>query len=347
MSAASRPLVIGHRGSPGYRPEHTAASFLLAIEQGADALEPDLVLSQDGVFVVRHENEISGTTDVAQRDEFADRRTTKMVDGQRLTGWFTEDFTWAELATLRCRERIPHLRPANTAFDYQFAMLRLSDVLSLIDEAALDGELRAVLEIKHAEYFASVGFDVAALLLAELNASGWDARPEQLIIESFELGVLDELRERNVAASLVFLMESEGAPADELALDDDSATTYEFYRSDAGLASLVGRVDGVSLAKHDIFERNSAGQTTGVSDVVQRAHALGLSVFTWTLRPENHFLNTRFRSSPEPAKWGDWQGEFALALQAGVDGIFVDCVDLGVQARAAFVSSPSRTLEEI
>jgi len=347
MPAASRPLVIGHRGSPGYRPEHTEASFLLALEQGADALEPDLVLTRDGVFVVRHENEISGTTNVAERPEFADRRTTKTVDGQRITGWFTEDFSWDELAMLRCRERIPSLRPENTAFDDQQPLLRLRDVLALIDEASPARSLVAVLEIKHANYFSEQGFDVPALLIAELASTGWDARPGQLVIESFELGVLDALRGRNVAAQLVFLMESEGAPADEVANLGPGATRYEQYRTDAGLASLLGRVNGISVAKREIFVRNALGRVTGLSDVVDRAHDVGLSVFTWPLRPENHFLNVRFQSSPAPAEWGEWMEEFTAVLLSGVDGIFVDHVTLGVRAREEFVSSPARTLEEI
>jgi glycerophosphoryl diester phosphodiesterase len=131
-----RPLLIGHRGAPGYRPEHTASSYRLAFAMGVDAVEPDVVATADGVLVLRHENEISGTTDVADRPEFADRRTTKRVDGARLTGWFTEDFTWAELTTLRCRERIPALRPGSAEHNDTEPILRLSDLLDLVEEAS-------------------------------------------------------------------------------------------------------------------------------------------------------------------------------------------------------------------
>lgn len=344
MSAAT-PLVIGHRGSPGSRPEHTAESFQLAITQGADALEPDLVLTQDGVFVVRHENEISSTTNVAEHPEFADRCTEKIVDGERVTGWFTEDFTWAELSTLRCRERISGIRPQNTAYDDKLPLMQLADVLHLID-AAHESQIMAILEVKHAHYFTSLGFDVAGLLHTELAKLGWDARPKQLVIESFELGVLDALRARALDATRVFLMESHGAPADEVARDRENATPYERYRTPAGLTALTGRVDGISLAKRELFERDALGVTCGLTDIVQRAHELGLLVFTWTLRPENTFLNTRFRSSEDPSAWGDWQSEFQLALESGVDGIFVDHVDLGLQARERFVSARSHTLEE-
>lgn len=338
-------MVIGHRGSPGYRPEHTEASYRLAIAQGADALEPDVVVSKDGVLVVRHENEISGTTDVAEHPEFAHRRTTKTVDGVRMKGWFTEDFTWAELCTLRCRERLPKLRPENTTFDDTLPILRLSDVLALAAEADANEPVIVVIELKHAAYFQSLGFDVARLVGAELSATGWDVRPEQLVIESFELGILELLKRLGLPAQYVFLMESKGAPADEVAAGDE-VSAYAHYRSDIGLASLAGRVDGISVAKAELFERDALGRTIGVTDLVARAHARGLIVFTWTMRPENHFLNIRFRDSLHAVERGDWRGEYALALASGVDGIFVDHVDLGVEARDAFVSAGSPTLEE-
>ena len=165
------PLVIGHRGAPAYRPEHSRSSYDLAFAMGVDAVEPDVVVSKDGVLVVRHENEISGTTDVADRPEFADRRATKMIDGAELTGWFTEDFTWDELSTLRCRERLPKLRPSSATFDDEQPVLRLRDVLDLVRAASLEQgrELGVVLEIKHATYFSSIGWDVAALVAAELR----------------------------------------------------------------------------------------------------------------------------------------------------------------------------------
>src|SRR6478752_6027662 len=182
------PLVIGHRGAPGYRPEHSPSSYALAFAMGVDAVEPDVVVSRDGVLVVRHENEISGTTDVADRPEFADRRATKTIDGAELTGWFTEDFTWDELATLRCRERLPKLRPSSASFDDEQPVLRLRDVLDLVGAGSLEQgrEIGVVLEIKHATYFASIGWDVAALVDAELREAGWAAGDLPLTIESFE-----------------------------------------------------------------------------------------------------------------------------------------------------------------
>src|SRR5690349_12856866 len=211
-----RPLVIGHRGASGYRPEHSRSSYALAFAMGVDAVEPDVVVSRDGVLVVRHENEISGTTDVADHPEFADRRTTKTVDGAELTGWFTEDFTWDELATLRCRERLPKIRPNSASFDDQQPVLRLRDVLDLIREAGLEQgrEIGVVLEIKHATYFAGLGFDVAALVADELKDAGWSRGELPLVIESFESTVLAALRGRGIPATYIYLLEAAGRPFD-------------------------------------------------------------------------------------------------------------------------------------
>lgn len=326
------PLIIGHRGASGYRPEHSESAYRLAFELGSDLVEPDIVATSDGVLVVRHENEISGTTDVADRPEFADRRTTKTVDGESLTGWFTEDFTWAELSTLRCRERLSGTRPGNRDYDGAEPLLRLRDVLAIVDEesARLDRPLGVVVEVKHARYFLDLGIDLGALLLDELAATGWDARPGRLVVESFELGVIDRLRAAGLPASYVFLMEVPGGPADE-PLPGAPARDYEWYRGDAGLELLAGRVEGISVDKSLLV--GDSGQ-----DLVGRAHERGLLVFTWTLRPENRFLSRGRRTAGEPAEWGDWAGEFGAVLRTGVDGIFVDHPDLGCSAREALAA---------
>ena len=340
---SGRPLVIGHRGAPGYRPEHTEAAYRLAFELGADAVEPDIVATRDGVLVVRHENEISGTTDVADHPEFAARRTTKRIDGVKLTGWFTEDFTWDELATLTTKERLRKTRPDNADYDGDGRILRLRDVLEIIDEesAARGRRLAVVVEIKHAHYFSGIGLPLDELLRAELEASGWADRPERLIIECFELGVLERLRAAGTAAQFIFLLETEGSPPDDRALNGRAARPYSWYRSDEGLDWLVGRVHGISVAKADLLSVARRGFANGTTDLVRRAHQRGLAVFVWTLRPENRFLNPRFRPTGlapvprggEAAMWGDWPGEFRLVLESGVDGIFVDHPDLGVAAR--------------
>ncbi|MFD4959542.1 glycerophosphodiester phosphodiesterase family protein [Microbacterium sp. NPDC058389] len=326
------PLVIGHRGAPGYRPEHSRSSYALAFELGVDAVEPDVVVSRDGVLVVRHENEISGTTDVAERPEFADRRTTKTVDGNALTGWFTEDFTWEELSRLHCRERIADVRPSSATFDGEQTVLRLRDVLDAAREASLEQgrEIGVVLEIKHATYFASLGWDVAALVEAELREAGWGAGQWPLIVESFESTVLLALKERGIPASYVYLLEAAGRPFDLAAAQGKAAPTYAHTASPAGLDALVGRVDGISVDKRMILAPDRLGRTSGPSPVVADAHARGLRVFTWTCRPENRFLIGQFRTRGGPSEFGDWEGEWSVIRDAGVDGVFVDHPDLGV-----------------
>lgn len=338
-----RPVVIGHRGAPGYRPEHTESAYRLAVRQGADAVEPDIVATRDGVLVVRHENEISGTTDVAERPEFADRKRTKTVDGVRLTGWFTEDFTWAELRTLTARERLRKLRANNREFEGSEGILRLRDVLRIIDDEAQKtgrAPVGVVIEVKHDAYFLSQGFDLGALLMDELSATGWSDQQHRIVVECFELGILERLRGAGLTAPTVFLLETHRSPADEVARDGRAAQAFSWYRSDAGLDALVGRVDGISVAKRDLFRRGpfTRGAT---NDLVVRAHSRGLAVFAWTLRPENFYLEDAHEGPGNAAAWGEWEHEFQKIIATGVDGIFVDHVDLGIRARDASVATPT------
>lgn len=328
------PLVIGHRGAPGYRPEHTESSYRLACEMGADLVEPDIVVSKDGELVVRHENEIGGTTDIADHPEFAARKTHRVVDGIVRSGWFVEDFTWAELQTLRCRERLPKLRADNRRYDGTEPLLRLADVLRIVDEESAERgrDIGAVVEIKHAHFFAKCGIDIAELLRAELARTGWDERPDRLVIECFELGVLADLGDAR--AKRVFLTERIGTPADQRSLGSPRRS-FPWYRSDEGLSFLAPRVDGISVAKASLMRTTLLGKAQGPANLVQRAHARGLEVFTWTLRPENFFLNPVFRTGKRGAELGDWRAEWELILRTGVDGIFVDHTDLGVEARAS------------
>jgi glycerophosphoryl diester phosphodiesterase len=345
--------VIGHRGAPGYRPEHTRASYELAIALGADAVEPDLVSTRDCVLVVRHENEISGTTDVAQHPEFADRRATKSIDGVSQTGWFTEDFTWNELATLRAIERLPRLRPHNATFDGTQPMLRLSDLLEIVDDASerMRRPVRMVSEIKHASYFASIGMPLDELVADQLKP--WGSR-ERLTVECFEQTVLAQLAQRGVDADYVYLIESSGAAADLVAREGSAATTYAEQLTDAGLARLARAVDGISVDKSLLLTTGASRGAVGTTDLVARAHEHGLSIFTWTLRPENHFLAPGHRVGPATgpatgaadwgaadwgqanwgqADWGDWRREFELIMSTGVDGVFADHPDLAIAVR--------------
>lgn len=325
------PQIIGHRGAPGYRPEHTRASYELALAQGADAVEPDVVPTRDGVLVVRHENELSQTTDVADRPAFASRRTRKQIDGRAVSGWFAEDFTWDELATLRARERLPRLRPQNTAYDLDEPILRLGEVVGIVDAHAR-AHARAVglvVEIKHATVFARAGFDIPALLAAQLDEAGWDATRTPLVVESFEQTALDDVRDRGLdSARYVYLLEASGRPYDLVARHGESAPTYAWTASAEGLDSLAGRVDGISVDRRMILDPGPDGRHRGPSPVVADAHRRGLDVFTWTCRPENMFLLPEFRRGPDDAAFGAYRDEWRLLADAGVDGVFADHPDL-------------------
>jgi len=348
-----QPIVIGHRGASGHRPEHTRSAFELAFGLGADAVEPDLVATRDGVLVIRHENEISGTTDVASRAEFETRRTEKHIEGKLVTGWFTEDFTWAELSTLRARERLPAVRQANATFDDQQPILRLRDLFDLVDRAAeqTDRKLGIVAEIKHADYFAALDLPLAELFAAEVSAAGWNT--ERLTVESFEPGVLAQVRAQGVRGKRIFLLEDQGHPADQLAEYGAGALSYADHLTTDGLANLAaGRtaggarssmgsstatsdigIDGISVPKSLILETDDAGEVIGASALVGAAHAAGLEIYCWTLRPENKFLAKTFRSGTRKADFGHWQSEFRVILDSGVDGVFADHPDLAVHVR--------------
>jgi len=330
FAVSPRPLVIAHRGASGYRPEHTAAAYLLAIRQGADAVEPDLVPTRDGVLVVRHENEISGTTDVADHPHFADRRTTKTIDGVAQSGWFTEDFTWAELSTLRARERLPELRQGSADFDGREGILRLGDLIDLVQAA--DRPVLMVAELKHASYFESLGLPLELSFAAEI--ARW-ARPDNLVVESFEQTALAKAQQLDVPGRFVFLADASGSPADQVAAHGVDALRFADYLTDAGLARLAEQVDGVSVDKALLLATDARGTVTGTTDLARRAHAAGLEAYTWTLRAENRFLARTFRHGRRPRDFGHWQREFELVLRSGVDGVFADQPDLALRARAA------------
>lgn len=332
--------MIGHRGASGYRPEHTRSSYELALALGADAVEPDLVATRDGVLVLRHENEISGTTDVASRPEFADRRTTKTVDDRRITGWFTEDFTWAELSTLLARERLPALRPASASFDDAYGILTLPDLLRLLDDAGAAAGSRPglVAEIKHATYFDSLGLPLDELLARDLGQAGWNGAGDRLTVEAFEETVLGKVRARGVPGELVFLLEASGAPFDEVAARGADARPYADHLTDDGLAALAGRVDGISVEKGLVLPTDRNGRADVPTDLVARAHAAGLIVFCWTLRAENRFLPVSFRYGGGPGAPGDYESEWSRILATGIDGVFADQPDLAVAVRDAAIA---------
>ena len=323
----ARPLVVAHRGASGHRPEHSEAAYRLAVELGADAIEPDLVPTRDGVLVLRHENEVSGTTDVADRADLAHLRTTRVVDGHEVTGWFTEDMTWAEVSTLRTRERLPELRPASAAHDGEGRVLRLEDLLRVLDDAPRPVGL--VAEVKHATHFAAVGLPLDELLADVLRSRGW-AHDPRLTVESFERTVLDEVRARDVGGRLVQLVEASGAPADEVARHGSAAPTYADMVSEASLAAMAAEgLAGVSVAKRTLLDDDGRPEAR----VVEAAHAAGLEVWAWTLRSENAFLARTHRLPGGRAAAGDWRREFRTLIDLGLDGVFADHPELALEVR--------------
>lgn len=323
--------VVGHRGASGYRPEHTLAAYEQSILQCADFIEPDVVSTQDGVLVARHENEIGGTTNVAQHPEFADRRTTKTIDGTAVTGWFTEDFTLAELRTLRAKERIPAVRPQNTAFDGLYPVPTLAEVLDLARHSeTCDGKQVGVYpETKHPTYFDSVGLSLEEPLVDALRDAGLDSRKAPVIVQSFETGNLREL-DRLTKVDLAQLVSSSGAPYDLVAAGDPR--TYADLVTRTGLREIARYADGVGLEKNVMIPRRADGTLGTPTSVIRDAHRAGLEVHGWTFRAENQFLPAEHRSSTDPAAYGNLAGEVRVFLDAGMDGFFTDQPDLGVAA---------------
>lgn len=341
-----RAIVIGHRGASGYRPEHTLAAYALAIEQGADYIEPDLAITADGILVARHENAIGGTTNIAQHPEFADRKTTKTVDGMEITDWFTEDFTLAELKTLRAVERLPRLRAANTAFDGQFEVPTLAEIIALVRAAnerrlaaattrgaAAPRPLGLYIEIKHSSYFRGIGKPIEERLVALLLREGLDSPEAPVYIQSFETSNL-RLLKHMTRVRLSQLIGDTGAPFDFIAAGDPR--TYADLATEAGLREIATYAQSINAAKSLIIPVTPDGRLGTPTSLVDNAHRAGLEVHAWTFRRENAFLPTELRSSEARSASGALDREIAAYLRAGVDGVFADHPDLAVAARQQF-----------
>lgn len=334
----AKPLVMGHRGCSALRPEHTLASYAKAIAEGADFIEPDLVVSKDGVLVVRHENDISATTDVAAHPEFAGRRTTKTVDGTPVTGWFTEDFTLAELKTLRARERLGAVRPESQAYDGAFQLVTLEEVADFVAaEAAARGRTIGLIpETKHSTYFAGIGLPIEPRLLATLGASAY-LRRAPVIVQSFEVANLKALRGRLAAFPNVQLMQliedPSHAPYDMVAAG--RPRSYAQMLTPAGLREIAGYADWLAPATRLIIPLGADGRLAAPSGLVQAAHQAGLLVGTWTFRPENRFLAADFRNgaSDDARNPEGSVAEIRRYLAEGLDGFFTDDPALGIRAR--------------
>jgi len=309
LPASAQTLVIAHRGASGERPEHTRTAYELAIDQGADFIEPDLVMSKDGVLVVRHENALSDTTDVADRPEFADRRRTQVIDGREVTDWFSEDFTLAELRALRTRERLPDLR--GTAFDGQEGLMTFEEVLDLADAASARAGRRVgvIPELKHPSHFAATGLPMEAALIDVLIPRSLTGADAPIIIQSFEVGVLRALAQ-SIEVPLMQLISPAGAPVDRPDL------TYGAMLTDAGLAEVATYADWIGVEAGLVIPRGAGGSAGVPTDLPARARAAGLKIGVWTLRAEDRFLPSEFK--------GDLTGWFRRFEAAGVDAVFTD-----------------------
>jgi glycerophosphoryl diester phosphodiesterase len=318
--AKPRPLVIAHRGASGERPEHTMGAYRLAIAEGADYIEPDLVMTKDGVLVCRHENEISGTTDVEDHGEFARRRTDKVVDGAPMSGWFVEDFTLDELKTLRCRERLPQLRPQNAAFNGQEAIPTFDEVLAL----AHGSHVGVYPEMKHPTFLEEQGLDPVAPLVRALEGAGWNGPGAPVLVQCFEAYALRRFGGFS-SVRKIQLLAADSVPWD---LRDENVTLAGLL-SDTGLADMAAYAFGIGVEKTLVIPRAANDSSAAPTDLVTRAHRIGLAVHAWTFRAENTFLPAEWRrGDPAAANYGAEHGNLAAELtaffEAGVDGAFCD-----------------------
>jgi len=331
-----QPTVIGHRGASGYRPEHTLASYELAARMGADYVEPDLVSTKDGVLVARHEPEIGGTTDVALHPEFAGRKTTKMLDGVAVTGWFTTDFTLAELKTLRAVERLPSVRQRNTVYDGRYQVPTFQEVIDLVRR--LDKELHRDIgiypETKHPTFFKNLGLPIEPKLVDALDRNGLNRPGAKVFVQSFEVSNLKQLH-RQLRVPLIQLTGATGQPYDFTVSGDKR--TYADITSAAGLREVATYAQGVGPDKNQIIPRDATDHLGKPTSLVKDAHAVGLKLHPYTFRPENQFLPADFRSSADPNAYGDLFGEIETYLRAGIDGFFTDTADIGIVARDEFL----------
>ncbi|MEV6300304.1 glycerophosphodiester phosphodiesterase [Actinoplanes sp. NPDC051861] len=324
------PLVVGHRGASGYRPEHTLASYELAARMGADYMEPDLVITKDGVLVCRHEPEIGGTTDVASRPEFADRRKTVLLDGVSVTGWFTHDFTLAELKTLRATERIPAVRQQNTLYDGFFEVPTFQEVLDLRKRLSkeLDRDLGVFPETKHPTYFQRLGLELEKPLVRALRRNGLDRRGAKVFVQSFEAANLRTFAdEHRLEVPLVFLSSASGTPYND-------PRPYADYLTPAGLKELSEYVDGIGPEKGQIIPRKADATLGTPTTLVKDAHGAGLKVIPYTFRAENSFLPAELRVGADATAYGKAIDEQITFLRTGIDGLFTDNPDVGVLARS-------------
>lgn len=320
------PLIIGHRGACGYRPEHTLASYELAIEMGADFIEPDLVMTKDKVLMARHENEISGTTDVATK--FPDRKTTKTVDGEKIEGWFIEDFTLKEIKTLRAKERLAF---RDHSFDGKFEVPTFEEVLQLVNKESKNRKRIIGLypELKHPSFFQEAGLPLEKALIAGLKKHGLNKKESPVFIQSFEMEVLKKLK-KLTPLPLVFLIDDpEKVPYDYVIAG--KKTTYKGLLEPASLKELSATIAGIGPYKRYIIPANEKGEKLPPTTLVADAHAVGLKVHPYTFRSEESYLLKEYK--------GDPQAEYLEYFKLGVDGVFSDFADQAVRAKETYLKT--------
>ena len=320
------PLMIAHRGASGERPESTLLAFRQAIAEGADFIEPDLEMTKDGHLVVRHENEISQTTDVARRPEFASRKTTKSVQGTPVTGWFTEDFTLAELKTIRCRERLPQLRPISAAYDGQEQIPTYQEVIDLAkaESARLGRAIGTYPELKHASHFAALGLPMEGRLADMLKKNGLDSPTAPVFVQCFDVEPLKTFKTLSKAPRIQ-LVSPTGSPT-------DSKTSYQDMVTASGMKTIAAYANGVGPDWSMVIPTVDGGLGSA-TDLVKNAHAAGLKVHPWTVRAENFFLPPKLRKGTDPAAHGDVDAVYHALYAAGIDGLFSDFPGLAAKAR--------------
>ncbi|MEH0582008.1 MULTISPECIES: glycerophosphodiester phosphodiesterase [Streptomyces] len=332
------PTIIGHRGASGYRPEHTFGSYQLALDLGADIVEAgDLVPTKDGHLVCRHEPEIGGTTDVADHPEFAGRKTTKVLDGVSTTGWFTEDFTLAELKTLRAIERIPANRPHNTLYNGRWEIPTFEEVLKWQDEQTRKRGKQVWIypETKHPTYFRKLGLGLEERVAKLLHKHGKDRKNSPVILQSFEPTSIQRLNKLVDNPLVVLLSAANTRPWDFVETGDPRTVADLITR--AGLREIAGYAQGIGPTLDLVIPKDAAGNLTIPTSLVKDAHAVGLILHPYTMRNENPFLPTNFRKGTAADGYGDPFGAFRTYFATGIDGVFTDNADTGVLARADFV----------
>jgi glycerophosphoryl diester phosphodiesterase len=333
----AKPLVIAHRGASGYRPEHTLAAYELAIEMGADFVEPDLVPTKDSALVARHENEISTTTDIADHPEFKDRRKTKTIDGEPVTGWFTEDLTLSELKTLRAKDRMPKIRQHNTIYNGHYTIPTFQEIIDLVKRKSAEQHRTIGIypEVKHPSYFASINQSTEQSMLDILERNGYKDKTDQVFIQCFEPSTLKKLHAMT-KLPLIQLVDEEGKPYD-FVLQKDPRMCVDMVKP-AGLAEIARYAQGIGPNKNLIAPRDSSGHLLKPTSLVADAHKVGLLVHPWTFRNENSFLPADYRSgsASDPdfdGHYGNAFAEYKLFYGLGVDGVFSENPDTALEAR--------------